>query len=160
MRARWPGALREFREVKGDHMADIMNSLGRKDRWNVYLNERITNDPVALEANMKEWKGLRVTPDPLTPESYIATVVTHEMGHIAENAMLSGHTDAYRTRLEPLMQAAEKTGFLGDYFVSYYGQEHSSEWVAEALTDAMVSKNPKPISLQVASIFDDVFGKK
>lgn len=131
------------RQVIVDPSLENRGLLATKSTDAIYLNPRLS-DPQARRAIQDEWKGLVIGDS--TPEA----VVSHEYGHIVDRAANNAHPERYHKSITGYVneeitvttRAGSVTGkrFELDTFGgrSFYGVEHSSEWIAEACSDVFL----------------------
>jgi hypothetical protein len=124
----------------GDDMGDIHAT---KSLHTLVLNPATWLHPEKLERHGKEWHGLVV-------DSTVSGIIIHEMGHILANRILQKlGTDEYnKIRFKHLK---DPRSIDMTEAPSVYGQEHSSEFEAEAFV-AMVRDRAVPSGFAEAAL--------
>jgi hypothetical protein len=164
MNTRWPGMLNELQEIKvsGDLPGDF---LATKSRWQIIYNERHIGNVSTSRTNWADLHddhlpGLIATKaggitDDLV---YLQNVTMHEMSHIGEHQFRAVASKSQVDRLDGFFKRAQtESALLEGLNPSYFAQENMGEFMAEALSDAVINVNPNKTSLQIAELFDEVF---
>ncbi len=105
-------------EVMGDEIHSTKNLKA------LYLNPNVWLNPKKLETHAKEWDGLLI-------DSSVEGIITHEMGHVLANRVLRaiGADKFNELRFKHLKDPGS---IAMTESPSVYGQEHPSEFEAEA----------------------------
>ena len=105
---------------------------------------------------------------PVEKKNYSKYVVTHEMGHVLENALINKQARAskeYRVVTKRNYENKIKDDIFEIYNEKYktsestthlsnYAYENSAEWFAETFTNLKLSSKPEPIALAMKEYLD------
>lgn len=101
------------------------NTLATKDLKSLILNAHYFRDPEKMRVHFEMWHGLQVEP------TLVGTII-HECGHILANQALRNKPRKFNQLLKTHL---EDLSSIGNYeSPSPYGQENTSEFLAEAFT--------------------------
>lgn len=168
MDQRFPGMLDELQEISTSPDVDHAT----KTRWQIVLGDKYMNE---LPSVRNQWAGMHRDHSPgciatkaggaASDITYLHNVALHEFSHIGFGRFQQIATVDQRNRLHDLfttMQRNRSDPTLDDPFettVSLYADENQFEFVAEALSDAVIGDSPNVTSLKVLELFDEVFGR-
>lgn len=101
------------------------NVLATKDLKSLILNGHYFKDPDKMKAHFETWRGLQV-------ETTLVGTIIHECGHILANQALRNKPRKFNQLLK--LHLRDVSSISNDESPSPYGQENSSEFLAEAFT--------------------------
>jgi hypothetical protein len=109
------------------------NILATKSLTALYLNAHYFQDPEKLRVHFENWKGLQVEPT-------LTGTIIHECGHILANQVLQ-KAGARKFNNVLKKHLSDLNGIWNYESPSSYGQENTSEFLAEAFVAHYLGKH-------------------